>query len=113
MPSTYPDPENAAQLIARSEVKRRGDYIDQLRQQLGERHPMVQMVTQCLQNDPLKRPSAEEVLQQLEEMRSQVEDPHMQLTKLQMVKLLENLQAHVQQLQVSVHVFIFLTVKRM
>ena len=71
---------------------------------------MVQMVTQCLQNDPSKRPSAEEVLQQLEEMRSQVEDPHMQLTKLQMVKLLENLQAHVQQLQVSVHIFIFLRI---
>ena len=76
LPHNYPDPENRRRLIGRSEVERRGDYIDQLHQQLGERHPMVQLVEQCLDNDPEYRASSEDVLQRLEGMRRQIRDPY-------------------------------------
>ena len=76
-PSTWPASQDPlAFTIGRSEVERRGDYIDQLHQQLGERHPMVQLVEQCLDNDPEYRASSEDVLQRLEGMRRQIRDPY-------------------------------------
>ena len=70
---TYSDPDNPGCLLARSEVERRRDYIQPLHEQLGEQHPLVQLVCQCLHNTPAHRPSAEELLQQLEAVRPQVE----------------------------------------
>ena len=52
--------------MGRSEVERRTNYIHPLCEQLGEQHPLVQLVCQCLHNIPAQRPSAEELLQQLE-----------------------------------------------
>ena len=101
LPHNYPDPENRRRLIGRSELERRGDYIDQLHQQLGERHPMVQLVEQCLDNDPDYRPSSEDVLQRLEGMRSQIRDPYQGLTRVEMVKLLEQKDVEIQRGQVN------------
>ena len=47
-------------------MERRTDYIEPLYKELGEQHPLVQLVCQCLHNVPAQRPSAEELLQQLE-----------------------------------------------
>ena len=41
--------------------------------QLGEQHPLLQLVCQCLHNTPAQRPSAEELLQQL---KAQVEEEY-------------------------------------
>ena len=41
------------------------DYIQPLHEQLGEQHPLLQLVCQCLQNTPAQRPYTEELLQQL------------------------------------------------
>jgi len=78
LPSTFADPENPNHLIARSELERRWDYIQPLHRQLGEQHPLVQLVHQCLLNNPAQRPSAEELLQQLNETRAraQIELPY-------------------------------------
>ena len=65
------DPDNTGRLFGRSEVERRTDYIQPLREQLGEQHPLLQLVCQCLHNTPALRPSAEELLQQLEAVRPQ------------------------------------------
>ena len=73
LPHTYPDPDNSGYLLGRSEVERRRDYIQPLCEQLGEQHPLLQLVCQCLHNSPAQRPSAEELLQQLEAVRPQVE----------------------------------------
>ena len=73
LPHNYPDPDNPGRLLGRSEVERRMDYIQPLRDQLGEQHPLLQLVCQCLHNTPAQRPSAEELLQQLEAVRPQVE----------------------------------------
>ena len=76
LPSTYVDPENPTHLLGRSELERRRDYIQSLHGQLGEQHPLVQLVHQCLYNNPAQRPTAEELLQQLEAMRAQIVRSH-------------------------------------
>jgi len=76
LPSTYADPENPDHLLARSELERRRDYIQPLHWQLGEQHPLVQMIHECLHNNPAQRPSAKELLQQLEAMRAQIVRSH-------------------------------------
>ena len=76
LPPTYPDPDNPGHLLARSEVERRSDYIQLLHEQLGEQHPLSQLVSQCLHNIPAQRPSAEELHQRLEAARSQIEEAY-------------------------------------
>ncbi len=68
-------------------MERRRDYIAQLHQQLGQGHPLVQLIKRCLGNNPAHRPSAEEVLQRLEEV--EIEDPYQHLMKLEMIRLIE------------------------
>ena len=87
LPPTYPD-HNPGRLLGRSEVERRTDYIQPLREQLGEQHPLLQLVCQCLHNTPAQRPSAEELLQQLEAARPQVDRTYgSQHVKVEIAKL--------------------------
>ena len=81
-------PDNPGHLLGRSEVERRTDYIQPLREQLGEQHPLLQLVCQCLHNTPAQRPSAEELLQQLEAVRPQIKGTHSrQQVKVEMARL--------------------------
>ena len=84
----YPDPGDPDRLLGRTEVERRGEYIQLLHQQLGDQHPLVQLVKQCLHNTPSRRPSTRELLQQLENMRAQIVDPYEHLTKLEAMRML-------------------------
>ena len=71
-------------------MERRADYIYPLCEQLGEQHPLLQLVCQCLHNTPAQRPSAEELLQQLEAVRPQVDRAYgRQQVKVEMAKLQE------------------------
>ena len=63
----------------------------------GAEHPLAQLVKRCLHNSPSQRPSAEEVLGQLEEMRAQIQDPHEHLTKLEMMRLLTEREGEVKE----------------
>ena len=69
-------------------MQRREEYIKLLHQQLGEQHPLVLLVKQCLDNDPSERPTAQELLQQLENVRAQIEDPYQHLNKLEAMRAL-------------------------
>lgn len=94
---TYREPEGQRshrRLLARTELERRGQYITQLHQQLGERHPLVKLVEDCLANDAEERPSAEDVLWQLERMN--IDDPYQNLTKLDMIIMVEQKEKEVQ-----------------
>ena len=84
----YRDPENPRRRLARTEVQRRDEYIKLLHKQLGEQHPLVLLVKQCLDDEPSERPSAQELLQQLEGMKTQIEDPYQHLTKLDAMRIL-------------------------
>ena len=59
---------------------------------------MVQLIKQCLDNDPEDRPLAHVILQRLEGVR--VRDPYLQLTMVEMMKLLKRKDDQVYQLQV-------------
>ena len=117
-PHTYPDPDNPNHILGRSEVERRTDYIQPLQEQLGEQHPLLQLVCLCLHNIQAYRPSAEELLQQLEEARPQIEGTfdkqkvkvemkHLQVGMIGMLeakdKEIEQLQHDLQQAQVRAH----------
>ena len=85
---TYRDPENPRHRLARTEVQRRDEYIKLLHQQMGEQHPLVLLVKQCLDDEPSERPSAQELLQQLEGMKTQIEDPYQRLAKEKAIRSL-------------------------
>ena len=63
LPSTYVDDEG---LHARSEAKRREQYLDKAEQLLGEKHPLVLLVKQCLHNYPAQRPQTTELVTRLQ-----------------------------------------------
>ena len=69
-------------------MQRREEYIKLLHHQLGEQHPLVLLVKQCLDDDPSERPTAQELLQQLENVRAQIEDPYQHLNKLEAMRAL-------------------------
>ena len=72
--ATCPDPDNPDRLLARTEVERRGEYIEMLEEELGRHYPaLVQLVKQCLCNVPDQRPSTDEVLGSLQRMKVEVE----------------------------------------
>ncbi len=87
---TRPDPDNPGMVIGLTEIQRRNRHMKKLVQKLGgEKHPLVELVTQCLHNDPKQRPSAGQVLSQLEEMRAKIEDPSANMSKLEMIQVLK------------------------
>ena len=69
---TYADPNNPEQLIARSEIERRGRFLEQLER---EQHYCTQLIKDCLHNLPSRRPTAEQLLATLEGMRADIEGP--------------------------------------
>ena len=88
LPPTYPGPDNPGCLLGHSEVKRQTNYIQPFQEQLGEQHPLLQLMCQCLHNIPAQRPSGEELLQQLEAVRSQIKGTHgRQQVKVEMARL--------------------------
>ena len=73
----YPNPNNSDQLVPRSEVERHAEYFERLEGNiLGGQHPCVQMTKQCLHNSPSRRPTAEQLVATLEEMRADIEGPY-------------------------------------
>ena len=59
LPPVYTD--STGKLITRSEVKRRGQFIEKAEQLLSKSHPLLNLIKQCLHNDPAVRPQAREL----------------------------------------------------
>ena len=76
--------------MARSEEERRGQYIEQLDYQLprskDKYHPFVQLVKRCLKNEPSNRPTAEEIITSLEEMKADIEGPFGEVARIDAVR---------------------------
>ena len=89
---TYQD-HRTKKLKARNELERRGQYIDILHQKFPQRHPLVVLIKGCLEYEPVKRPTARQALERLEETRAPVHDPSSDLNRLQLEK-----EAEVQQI---------------
>ena len=88
MEPTYSDPNNQDNLLGRSEVDRRQVYFDQLERKLpdGGLHPLVQLVKRCLKNTALQRPTAEDVLRSLEEMKPIIDGPCGEVARIDAVR---------------------------
>jgi hypothetical protein len=68
----YADPDRPGRLEGRTEVERRQLYFDQL---LERDVQLVRLIKTCLHNDPSQRPTAEQLVTELERMKSDVEGP--------------------------------------
>ena len=85
----YPDPNNPRQLLARSEVDRRGTYFEHLERVLHRSsagYPLVGVVKQCLENIPEERPTAEQLVRVLEGMKGDIEGMCGELTIVDAVR---------------------------
>lgn len=91
---TYTD-RTTRRRIARSEVERRSDYIQQMHEALGQQHILVRIVEQCLQDLPEDRPLIEEVVQQLEEASTQIPSQYGEMTRLELEKEIQSLRCQV------------------
>ena len=74
--STYPSPVLPNELLARSEVQRRGKYFEKLEDLVpyGRARLIVQLTKDCLHNAPSQRPTAEQLVTMLGGMREDDND---------------------------------------
>ena len=66
LPPSYIDAEGL--LHARSELKRRKEYLERAEQVLGEKHSLVWLVKQCLHDNPGQRPPTAELVTRLQDI---------------------------------------------
>ena len=104
----FPDPLAAAymdvnrRMVGRTELERRDNYMQEVRRQFREGHPLVQMIQRCLNNIIEERPTIQQVMGWLEEARAEVEDGEYDVNKLSLTQLLQSRNLHIQQQQQEV-----------
>ena len=88
--------EDSGLLIARTELQRRGRYMQNVNTQLcdyGQLHgdnPLIRLIQQCLNNSARKRPNISEVLGLLEEARAGIRDEESERNRVELVRALQN-----------------------
>ena len=65
--ANHVDPSNPHILIPLTEAERRDEYL----QEVGEDHPLMALIQDCLSNYPPHRPDAEEILRRVKEVATQ------------------------------------------
>ena len=107
--ATDMDPDNPGQVIGHTEVKRREVYMKKLEVQFSESHPvLVQLVSQCLHNNPHTRPSSEQLLGRLCAVKTEVEKMyggnvgrHVNISNVLLVKEMKMNDKRIEELQVK------------
>ena len=69
LPPTYHD-DSSGEVRARSEVKRRAQFVEAAEQLLSENQSLVTLIKQCLHNSPAQRPHTGQLLTRLQEMKT-------------------------------------------
>ena len=116
--ATDMDPDNLGQVIGRTEVKRREVYMKKLKVQFIESYPvLVQLVSQCLHNNPHTRPSSEQLLGRLCAVKTEVEKMYggnmgrqLNISNVLLVKEMKMNDKRIEELQVKL-TFILCVVK--
>lgn len=75
--------------MGRTEVERRGQYFESLEQTVlcGRQYqPLIQLIKDCLHNTASRRPSTDQLLQALKEMKVTIEGPYGEFAKMDAVK---------------------------
>ena len=91
---TFPKPLAAAymdarrRMVGRTELERRGEYVQQIQRQLREDHPLIKMIERCLSNLPQDRPTVDLVLDFLQQARAEVNDSEYDTSKLELAQAL-------------------------
>ena len=67
IPPTYYNDDGA--FLARSEVQRRGEYMEKLASKLPKGYNLYPLIEQCLHNNPPRRPTAIELLHWLQDIQ--------------------------------------------
>ena len=100
MAAAYMD--KSGRMVGRTELERRNSYMQEVRRQFREGHPLVQMIRHCLKNRVRERPTIQQVMGWLEEARAEIEDNEYDIDKLSLAQLLHsrNLYIHQQQQQI-------------
>ena len=105
--------------MARSEVERRGQYFEQLEDLLPGRirQVLVLLIKNCLHNVPSRRPTAEQLVTSLEEMKGEVEGAYGELATIDAVRQVmtvkalkankDEIQQLHDQLEVKLHVLLY------
>ena len=55
-------------MLPRTEIERRAESFRIFHELIGEDHPLTRLAVKCLHDDPNKRPTAPEIMQQMEQM---------------------------------------------
>ena len=84
-----PDPRNPGGVIPASEVERRAEYL----QEIGNDHPLMGLIHQCLSNMPAQRPEAPAILEQVNATLSTLPQPF-----TNRVEMFQQFEAHIQTL---------------
>ena len=85
-------------------MERREEYIEILERRVGNYPYLIEMVKQCLHNDPSERPRTEELLTRLQGIRVEVEGQyggdtiHLDLSKVKMAKELQKKERQIEEL---------------
>ena len=82
--------DDSGRMVGRTELERRGNYMQEVRRQFREGHPLVQMIQRCVRNRLRERPTIQQVMRWLEEARAEVEDGEYDTSKLSLTQLLQS-----------------------
>jgi serine/threonine protein kinase len=86
LPYTYIDGDG--QIKPRTETERRQEYITMMHRELPQDHPLPRLIEWCLDNAPHKRPATQKVLQVLNQTKSEEGDEQIDMSKLQLLQVL-------------------------
>ncbi|CAI8056276.1 Serine/threonine-protein kinase BRI1-like 1 [Geodia barretti] len=97
---TYMD--RSRRIVGRTELERRGNYMQEVMRQFREGHSLVQMIQRCLNNIIEERPTIQQVMGLLEDARAEVEDGEYDVNKLSLAQLLQSRNLSIQQQRIQI-----------
>ena len=85
--ATYVD-EETMMIVGRTELQRRGSYMQKIEMQLREEHPLILMIENCLKNLPRQRPLIDRAIEFLSQARGEIQDEEGDMNRLELVQSL-------------------------
>ena len=92
---TFPKPLSAAymdeetmMIVGRTELQRRGSYMQKIERQLREEHSLILMIQNCLKNLPRQRPLIGRVIEFLSQAMGEIQDEEGDMNRLELVQSL-------------------------
>ena len=88
LPAAYMDEETMT-MVGRTELQRRGSYMQKIERQFREEHPLILMIQNCLKNIPRQRPLIGRVIDFLSQARGEIQDEEGDMNRLELVQNLK------------------------